>query len=53
MTHEYGLLIGQDLRKELTDNINENIERFERVQQQQEEEYGELILSSDRSRLIM
>ena len=31
----------EDLRKELTDNINENIERFERVQQQQEEEYGE------------
>ena len=30
----------EDLRKELTDNINENIERFERVQQQQEEEYG-------------
>ena len=47
MTHEYLLLIGKDLRKELTDNINENIERFERVQQQQEEEYGELILCSD------
>ena len=31
----------EDLRKELTDNINENIERFERVQQQQEEEYGQ------------
>ena len=31
----------EDLRKELTDNINENIERFERVQQEQEEEYGQ------------
>ena len=30
----------EDLRKELTDNINENIVRFEKVQQQQEEEYG-------------
>ena len=34
----------EDLRKELTDNINENIERFEKVQQQQEEEYGKLCL---------
>ena len=34
----------KDLRKELTDNINENIERFEKVQQQQEEEYGKLCL---------
>ena len=37
-------LFSKDLRKELTDNINENIERFERVQQQQEEEYGKLCL---------
>ena len=30
----------EDLRKELTDNINENIERFEKVQQQQEVREG-------------
>ena len=50
--HTWILVICQDLRKELTDNINENIERFERVQQQQEEEYGEYILASDWSKLI-